>query len=65
MARSDALLAAQEYGFANCGAEGTTLTPVPTDGVPAAPTPEPAPAPDSGGTGPAPGGGSSGGVSPG
>jgi hypothetical protein len=67
-ARSDALLAAQEYGFTRCGQAGTTLTPTPTDGVPA-PAPAPAPAPDSGGTGSGGGGGGgggggSGGVSP-
>ena len=65
-ARSESLLAGQEYGFTNCGAEGTTLAPTtPTDGVPA-PAPV-TPAPDSGGTGSGSGGsgGSSGGVSPG
>ena len=62
-ARSEALLAGQEYGFSNCGAEGTTLLPTPTDGVPAPTTPTPEPVPDPGGTGGG-NGGSSGGVSP-
>ena len=66
VARSESLLAGQEYGFTNCGAEGTTLVPTtPTDGV-VTPAPTPEPAPDSGGTdGGGGGGGSSGGVSPG
>ncbi|MGI9557546.1 MAG: hypothetical protein ACR2N5_06365 [Solirubrobacterales bacterium] len=67
-ARSDALLAAQEYGFLSCGQEGTTITPTtPTDGVPVAPETPAAPPPptDGGGTGGGGGGGSSGGVGPG
>lgn len=69
-ARSDALVASQEYGFTRCGQAGTTLVAPPTDGVPT-PTPTPAPTPDpapgnSGGSGTGGGGngGSSGGVSP-
>lgn len=63
-ARSEALLAGQEYGFSNCGAEGTTSLPTPTESVPAPTTPAPAPVPDPGGTGGGSSGGSSGGVSP-
>ncbi len=74
-AKADTRLAAEEYGFQDCGQEATAIAPTTPDGgatpapvpAPATPAPAPAPAPaPGGGTGSGgSGGGSSGGVSPG
>ncbi len=65
-AKADALAAAGEYGFEDCGQEVTAIEPS-TDGGTVAPAPAPAPAPsapsDGGGTSGGSGGGGSGGGS--